>query len=99
MVTSPDGHDHLVDERVFAASWDGHYLARCGSFVISTALTAGPEPLCPLCFPGPGAAREDRHHERLGTWTQLGGAITCLPGLRWLNAWPAQVAEASHRPR
>ncbi|OLT13643.1 hypothetical protein BJF78_21690 [Pseudonocardia sp. CNS-139] len=50
-ISSPDGRDHLVDEKVFARALDGRFLARCGVFVLSAPLCTPPGRDCPLCAP------------------------------------------------
>ena len=57
VISSPDGRDHLVDERVLATSPDGRYLARCGEYVLSSALCAPPGRVCPVCLPRPVPTR------------------------------------------
>jgi hypothetical protein len=50
-ITSPDGHEHLVDEQVFARTRSGRWPARCGVTVVSAALDAGPGRPCVRCTP------------------------------------------------
>ena len=59
VISSPDGRDNFVDERVLATSPDGRYLARCGEYVLSTALCAPPGRVCPVCLPRPVPTRPE----------------------------------------
>jgi hypothetical protein len=60
VISCPDGRDHLVDERLVATSPHGRFLARCGEYVISTAMGVPPGRDCPICMPRPAPPREPR---------------------------------------
>jgi hypothetical protein len=67
MITSPDGRDHSVDEFQFARTFNGRFLARCGTVVISGSMVDRPGKPCALCVPH-HEVRPARRHEPAGPW-------------------------------
>jgi hypothetical protein len=59
-VTASDQREHLIEERVLAASRNGRYIARCGAIVVSASMTAQPGKPCLLCAP---PLEPSRHQE------------------------------------